>query len=175
MFCRQCGQPIQQMQAHCTSCGTPTGFIAPSAYAMPAAPSRVTRHLQTLSILWFAYAGYTVLHWILAVTVMHAIFNNGGHSWFMGSTDFSHIPFMAWLIPFVSTILAIRAVLSFAVGIALLTRQPWGRIFAIILSFFTLIKLFTGTALAIYTLWVLLGPNAQQEYEQLSLDKNAGR
>ena len=38
---------------------------------------------------------------------------------------------------------------------------------AIVCAFLTLIRPFLGTALAIYTLWVLLPSASGQEYEQL--------
>lgn len=173
MFCSKCGQPIQQ-QEHCTVCGTPTGLGARISNP-PVLISRVSRHLQTTGILWIAYAGYTMLHWLLAVTVMRTVFGSG-HPWFMGGPDLAHVPFFGpWIIPFVTAILVLRAILSLAVGVALVTRQPWGRTFAIVVSILTLIKLFTGTALAIYTLWVLLGPNAQQDYDQIAGNSMAYR
>ena len=73
-----------------------------------------------------------------------------------------------WLLHLITVLVLARAVLSLAVGIALLTLQPWGRIFAIIIAVLTLIKPVLGTALAIYTLWVLLSRNADRDYAQLA-------
>ncbi|MGC9293073.1 MAG: zinc ribbon domain-containing protein [Acidobacteriaceae bacterium] len=175
MYCSQCGQPIQPQQAHCTVCGAPTGMGA-GAGIPPAQMLRVSRHLQTLGILWTAYAGYTVLRWMLAVTFLHGFFG-GGHGWPMGGPwMMGRIPFFgAWLLPFITALLVLRAILSLAVGIALLTRQPWGRTFAIVMAILTVLKLFTGTALAVYTLWVMFGPNAQQEYSQIAATSSANR
>ena len=138
------------------------------------AGSRISRHLQTLGILWIAYAGYTLLGWLVALTALHGIF--GAHTWFMGGPNLTHAPFFGgWMVPFVTTILVIRAILSLTVGISLVTRQPWGRIFAIVIAILTLVKPVTGTVLGIYTLWVLLGPNGTQDYNQLCDHRLSGR
>ncbi len=73
-----------------------------------------------------------------------------------------------WLLHLITIVVFTRAILSLAVGVALLTRQPWGRIFAIIIAVLTLIKPLLGTILAIYTLWVLLERDADQNYAQLA-------
>jgi hypothetical protein len=41
-------------------------------------------------------------------------------------------------------------------GIGLLKRRPWARMFTLILSAFNLINIPLGTALAIYSFWVLM-------------------
>jgi hypothetical protein len=41
-------------------------------------------------------------------------------------------------------------------------------VLAIVTAFLTLIRPFTGTALAIYTLWVLLPGASGQEYDQIA-------
>ena len=74
-----------------------------------------------------------------------------------------------WLLEFITVMVLARAILSLAVGMALLTRQPWGRIFAIIIAVLTLIKPILGTVLAIYTLWILLGRNADQDYARMTV------
>ncbi len=49
----------------------------------------------------------------------------------------------------------------------LLERRPWGRILALIVGVLALIHIPFGTALGIYTLWVLL-PASPQEYASLA-------
>jgi hypothetical protein len=41
-------------------------------------------------------------------------------------------------------------------GIYLLKRRPWARILVLVLGFLNLIEIPIGTALGIYTIWVLL-------------------
>jgi len=51
-----------------------------------------------------------------------------------------------------------------AVAAGLLTIQTWARMLAIISGALNLIDLPFGTALGIYTLWVLLPAESEQEY-----------
>ena len=57
-------------------------------------------------------------------------------------------------------------VLGILAGWGLIDRQPWARILAIVLGFFVLLHFGVGTALGIYTLWVLLPAESAQEYER---------
>jgi hypothetical protein len=54
------------------------------------------------------------------------------------------------------------------VGWGLMQRQPWARIAALILGILALFHPPFGTALGIYTLWVLLANNAATDYEQMA-------
>jgi hypothetical protein len=76
---------------------------------------------------------------------------------------------MPWLMPLITAILIGRSILSFVTGFALVNRAPWARILAIVAAFLTILKPITGTALAIYTLWVLLPGPSGEEYDQMTL------
>jgi hypothetical protein len=134
--------------------------------------SRVARHLRTLGILWIGFAAFYVLRWLLIWPLLHtflgdrAMWMHDGFLW----TNGAH-PGSTWLLHVIVIAVAVRTILSLAVGFALLTRQPWGRIFAIVIAVLTLIKPLVGTLLAIYTLWVLFSRNADQEYNRLALSK----
>lgn len=74
---------------------------------------------------------------------------------------------------FVHTILAGIGLLLCAIsavgllaGWGLLTWKDWARILAIILGVLNLINFPFGTALGIYTLWVLLPAESEREYQQ---------
>lgn len=168
MYCSQCGQAIGA-QPQCPNCGAPTGV----AGMVPLPVSRVAKHLQTLGILWTVFSVYSVLRWMLVLPFLHVFF--GGRTPCMaGSDTWVYAPFHpgGWLLHFITIVVFGRALLSLAVGIALLTRQPWGRVFAIVIAILTLIKPFVGTALAIYTLWVLLARNADQDYQYLAATRD---
>jgi hypothetical protein len=138
---------------------------------MPLSLSRVARHWHTLGILWVAFAAYLVLRWVLVLPFLHMALGRG--FWMRGSDTWIITPFHPgpWLLHIIAVVVFVRAILSLAVGIALLTRQPWGRIFAIVVAVLTLIKPLLGTILAIYTLWVLLESNADQNYAQLAAER----
>jgi hypothetical protein len=140
---------------------------------VPLPMSRVARHLQTLGILWVVFAVYSALTWLMVLPFLHMAFGGGG--WMRGSDAWMAAPFHpgGWILHFIAIAVFVRALLSLAVGVALLTRQPWARIFAIVVAVLTLIKPFLGTILAIYTLWVLLECSAEQNYSQLSAERHA--
>jgi hypothetical protein len=53
-------------------------------------------------------------------------------------------------------------------GWGLMARYPWARMLAIILGCISLIHFPLGTALGIYTFWVLLSQGADTEYRSLA-------
>ncbi len=138
--------------------------------------SRLQNHLRTLGILWVILGVYRLLGWIFALPFLGGFFGGMGHGWGrgvmygpFGHGDMTfHHAWMATLIPMITLVVILMAGFSFLVGYALLTRQPWGRILAIIAAIFTLLKFPFGTALAIYTLWVLLPADSAAEYERIA-------
>ncbi len=180
MYCSRCGQTVST-QPYCPNCGAPTGIAAPAA-GVPGAPgfpvpvgfpgARVAIHLRTLGILWVAFSVYLLLRWLLVLPFLRA-FTGSRMMWMHGGMMGMNGTFHpgGWLLHFITVVVVVRAVLSLGVGIALLTRQPWGRIYAIVIAILTLLKPIVGTLLAIYTLWVLLSRNAGPEYESLTLSR----
>lgn len=55
-------------------------------------------------------------------------------------------------------------VLGIVAGWGLLDRQPWSRGLALVLGFVNLIHIPFGTAVGIYTLWVLLPAQSEREF-----------
>jgi len=72
---------------------------------------------------------------------------------------------MVPMILFMTIVMASAAILT---GYALLTRKPWARILAIVLGILALIKLPFGTALGIYTLWVLAPQASGAEWDEMT-------
>jgi hypothetical protein len=168
MFCSACGQAIDAYQAYCPRCGrqvTPIEMPPP----LPWIWTRVHRHVHTLGILWIVFAALTLLKWMVVAPFLAGI----THGW---PLPFSHeiegfaMPFhqMPWLIPIITATLLVRAVLCLIAGVALLRRAGWARIFSIVVAFLMLIHPPFGTALGVYTLWVLLPSLSAQEYQQLA-------
>jgi len=50
----------------------------------------------------------------------------------------------------------------------LLQRQEWARIVTLVVGFIALLNLPFGTALGIYTIWVLLPTQSDDEYKSLA-------
>jgi len=63
---------------------------------------------------------------------------------------------------------SIGALLSLVTGISLLMRKSWGRVLAIVVAILSLIKIPFGTALGIYTLWVLMPSASAIEYDAIA-------
>ena len=64
-------------------------------------------------------------------------------------------------------LLLIKSCLGIASGVGLLQRQSWARTLAIVMGIIVLINIPFGTALGVYTLWTLLSPESQREYESM--------
>ena len=74
---------------------------------------------------------------------------------------------LAGFAPYVAFGSVLMAALSLVAGFGLLNRKPWARTLAIVLALLALIKLPVGTAVGIYTLWVIASNNAAAEWETL--------
>jgi len=77
-----------------------------------------------------------------------------------------------FLAPFVAGIgllISGYAIAGLIAGWGLMSRCPWARMLAIVLGCISLIHFPFGTALGIYTLWVLVPQGADAEYRSLSI------
>jgi hypothetical protein len=128
-----------------------------------------------LGILWLVYAGLRALTGLLGMVFLHGIFgshSNNGWAYGWGSFGhtawgpFSHVWMAFWPLAFSSIL--IGAGIAVLVGCALLTRQSWARVLAIIFGIIALIHFPLGTALGIYTLWVLVPRASGEEYAALA-------
>lgn len=177
MYCSSCGQAVNAFQPVCPRCGNP--ITAPPLASPQTSPvrfgySRVGRNLQTMGILWLAYAAWSVIGWLIALPFLAGAFGGWGHHWGYGGGYWGwhgHYgpPHTAWLAPLITVIVIVRAALYVAAGLGLLQRARWARTLTIVMAFLTLIKPIAGTILAIYTLWVLLPSASGQEYDQIAV------
>jgi hypothetical protein len=176
MVCPACGSPMEG--AFCSRCGAPA-VAPPSAYGAPppayAIPPlllfpRVPRHLHTLGILWCVYGAYRAAAGLFAMLFLMGISTPaflGG----IGSRGLPFLPFapvMGGLAAVAGIFILCSSALAFVTGYALLTRRPWGRTLAIVAAILSLIKIPAGTAIGIYTLWVLAPATSGIEYDQLA-------
>jgi hypothetical protein len=163
MFCDSCGVALQAGQGYCTRCGKQV--IGP----VVAGSGRVARHTQLLGILWIAYSALSVLGGIALWIIAHTVFGR------MGVPDMPGGPpvFLRPLLSMIAVMLMVKSAAGIATGIGLLQRQDWGRLLGIVLGVISLINVPFGTALGIYTLWVLVSPGADQEYAALVRSANA--
>jgi hypothetical protein len=75
---------------------------------------------------------------------------------------------MTAFLPVIMVVAVLASALALLVGYALLTRRPWGRPLAIVVAVLSLLKFPFGTALGIYTLWVLAPATSAMEYDAIA-------
>ncbi len=78
------------------------------------------------------------------------------------------IPWMADFLPMIVVGVVASAALAIATGIALLNRASWARVLAVIAAVLALIKFPLGTALGIYTLYVLAPRMSGMEWDEMT-------
>jgi len=157
MFCNRCGTQLQPEFNLCPKCGAPVGAAA----VLQSPSGRLQRHLRILGIFWIA-AGVL---WIIPSLVLMG-YSHAPHM-MIGDEMFSHafMPPMLFSLGIVFLALAAAGIL---VGWGLMNHERWARITAIVVGILTIFHPPFGTALGIYTLWVLLPADAASEYDRMS-------
>jgi len=73
-----------------------------------------------------------------------------------------------WILPLVGTtvglLMAVLSLPGLLAGYGLLTRKPWARVLAIVVGILGLLNFPLGTAIGLYTLWVLTQPAATEYF-----------
>jgi len=160
MFCTSCGTVITPEQAICSKCGNPT-----SIGVMRGGGRRVAEHYRLLGILHIVYSSFIAIPGLVMIFVGKFIFG-----WLGQFMPHNPPPWViAPLIVFGGWLILLRGVAGIIAGVGLLQRAPWGRIWALVMGFISLISVPFGTALGIYTIWVLLASGADEEYNRLAL------
>ena len=126
---------------------------------------RVADHVQLLGILHIVYSGLICIPGVIAIVIGKVFLG-----WLIHFLPQNPPPgFVAPLVVFFGWIILIRGAVGVAAGIGLLQRAPWARILALVMAFLSLLSFPFGTALGIYTIWVLLAAGAEEEYNRLCL------
>jgi hypothetical protein len=171
MFCSGCGQPVAPGQQVCPQCGRPTA--APPPPPVPNLAFEVANYanrIRALSTVWFIYGGLSLVTGIVALSFANSFLNGGGF-WMHGPWARNGFPlgpgFGPAIIHFAWIMLMLRSGLAFVAGWGLMERAPWGRVVAIVAAFLSILKIPFGTAIAIWTLVMLLGYRNTSLYDQL--------
>ena len=161
MFCDSCGAQIQTGQSFCPRCGK--GIVG----AVQPGSSRVARHAQLLGILWIAYSAFVgLISFFVLVFFQHmmpVIIQSQPARPGQPSPEMI-FGVMRPLLHMISIFLLCKAAAGIVAGVGLLQRAEWSRMLALIVGCISLINAPFGTALGVYTLWVLLSPNAELEF-----------
>ncbi|HEY3973588.1 MAG TPA: zinc ribbon domain-containing protein [Candidatus Sulfotelmatobacter sp.] len=167
MFCDQCGMAVQPGQAFCNKCGKQ--IIGPVSLMQPR-PGRVQEHVRLLAILWFGLSALNTIGGLALFIVANTLFP---HLRARGPES-GPPQFLTPLLSAIAIILLAKAACGFIAGYGLLQRERWARVLTLVVAF---LSLFTnipfGTALGIYTMWVLLPAESEEEYEALAAARAA--
>ncbi len=160
MFCDRCGTELQAGQPFCGSCGKAQGVsVAPQA-----SEGRVSRHIQILAVLWLAVSALNLIGAAVLFVLGGTMFARVG-----GIEQSWPVPgFLHGLFHVLGMLVLLKALAGFAAGWGLLERQPWARTLTLVLGFVSLLNIPLGAALGIYTIWVLLPRQADEEYRRLT-------
>jgi hypothetical protein len=168
MYCSGCGQALAPGQGFCPKCGRP---IAPPAPPVPGFNFLVDAYagkIKTLGLFWLIYAGLNLLLGLMGTAFLHAWMSHWGWSHGPWGDDF---PFGPWfgpaLVHLALAAVLVRSALALAAGWGLMERAQWGRFVALVAAFLSIFKFPFGTALAIFTLVLLLGYRNNTLYSQL--------
>ena len=169
MFCNNCGASLIPGQNFCSKCGKQLAAVVnppvqeppiqPRSAPLPPVQSRIEKHTRILGILWLVIS-------IFGLVRGFGLFFGGGIA-----MHFIPFPMRAFIWPiagFIGTFLLASAVAGFLAGWGLLNYRPWARMLTLILGVISLIHVPFGTALGIYTLWVLLPAESEREYQRLA-------
>jgi hypothetical protein len=184
MFCDRCGTPFNAGITYCGSCGKQLAAAPPAqrqsasrpaaAQALPVArprvEGRVLRNLNIVAGLWLASGVLRVMAFG-GLLIARRFFCDSGWNWpgrwpFGNSFGFSPLFLGGIISAGVFTVMFGAGALLVAWGLH--EKQPWARILGIVLAFLSLLRFPFGTALGIYTLWVLLPETSAREYDGIA-------
>jgi hypothetical protein len=166
MFCDGCGAAVQPGQAFCSRCGKQV--VGPVA-ATPQRPGRVQGHVHLLGILWLAISAFNTIGGVILYIIANTLM---AHLHDMGAPE-APTSFLRPLLSVVAILILAKAACGFFAGWGLLHREPWARVAALVLGFISLFNIPFGTAVGVYTLWVLLPAQSQLEYERTAAPQAA--
>jgi hypothetical protein len=153
MFCDGCGATGQ---IFCSRCGKQ--ILGPITAVQRR--QRVQGHIQLLAIFWFAISAFNAICGVVLYILANTLLAPGGSA---GAPVF-----LRPLLSVVAIVVLGGASLGFSAGWGLLHFEPWARVLAVVLAFLILfINIPVGTAVGVYTMWVLLPGESEQEYEAL--------
>jgi hypothetical protein len=161
MFCDGCGAAVQPGQGFCSRCGKP---VVGPVTALKSRRGRVQEHVHLLGILWLAVSAMNTIGGVVLYIVANTLL---AHLHELGAPPEAPTGFLRPLLSVVAIFILAKAACGFIAGWGLLQREPWARVIALVLGFLSLFNIPFGTALGVYTLWVLLPVQSQEEYEAL--------
>jgi hypothetical protein len=171
-FCGRCGKAVVPSGVGAAPVGAPGAYGAPAGgYGSAQGEGRVRRNIKILAGLWMI-SGILRLVGAVCMMVFGTVFlpflrgGIGPGGWPFSGRWGMEIPFLGGLFSVV-VLLGLFGVLHMVLAWGLFERAPWARTLGIVVGFLALVRFPLGTALGIYTLWVMLPQESGAEYELL--------
>ena len=162
MYCRQCGNDVEQHARFCSKCGRELA----SAQVQQKPKHDMNMHINILGWLFISCAILVGIVGMVMIFAGQLI----GHLPIVWPAEFPfgvvHLAGSLAVIAGLATLATAAGVA--AAGIGLLRYRSWGRILAIIMSILILFKFPLGTAIAIYAFWVLFSEEGREHYQTLA-------
>ena len=172
MYCDRCGSSINAGGQFCSVCGKALVAVpvAGQAPRIVVPEARVQRHIQLLAGLWAVNGVLRLIGvcWMLIAGRLFFPFMRdwGGAGWPFGRWGLDSL---IWGGLYTAGVLmAIFGMVHLLLAWGLFEREPWARTLGVVVGFLALVRFPLGTALGIYTLWVLLPESSAREYEEMS-------
>ena len=121
----------------------------------------MTGHVKVVGILWIVWGA---LGLIIGLFVASLLIGAGLIAKIEGGEP-EALSILTIIATFITGLFLILSLPDIIVGIGILKHQQWGRILGFILAALNLLSIPFGTALGIYTLYVLLSPEGQAIFE----------
>jgi hypothetical protein len=114
------------------------------------------KHIGILAVLHIAWGGVALIIGVFAFVFFVGIGIIANDAQAMGILGFIGI-----LAAIFMSVIALPGILA---GVGLLQRREWGRILALVVGILNLIDIPIGTALGVYTIWVLMDDNIKKAF-----------
>ncbi|HUJ31929.1 MAG TPA: zinc ribbon domain-containing protein [Candidatus Acidoferrum sp.] len=172
MYCDSCGHQLKDDAQFCTACGKHLAVPFVEARTSSPGDGRVAHHLKVVASLWMVYGILRLMEmaWIFLIgrrflpsIIQDIVSGTGGLPY-----GFPLSRIISGGLVFAGFWAGAFAAIEILAAWGLFDRRPWARILVLVLGFLALLRFPFGTALGIYTLWVLLPSVSGQEYDRLA-------
>ena len=118
-------------------------------------------HVKTVGILWIVWGALGLIIGIFIASILIG----AGFLANIESGDTEALGILSIIATFITGFCLIFSLPDIIIGIGIMKHKQWARILGFILAALTLLSIPFGTALSIYTFYVLLSPNSQILFE----------